>query len=134
MNATVSNPTLDQLRNKAAGTMSDVKHSVDNAANEIRGTASDLTDDVKSDLQQLVASAKSSGKAELAAAADRLSGYMSAIADSANAMQQKGREKVKQAAETTDSYVHDNPWQSVAISAGVGAAIGFGLGCLAARR
>jgi ElaB/YqjD/DUF883 family membrane-anchored ribosome-binding protein len=134
MNSATHNPTLDQLRSKAAGTISDVKNSVDNAANEIRGTASDMTSNVKSDIQQLMDSAKTSGKAELAAAAERLSGYMSSIADSASAMQQKGREKVQQVAESTDTYVHDKPWQSVAIGAGVGAALGFALGCLAARR
>ncbi len=134
MNSATHNPTLDQLRTKAADTISDVKNSVGSAANEIRGTASDMTSNVKSDIQQLMDSAKSSGKAELAAAAERLSGYMSSIADSATAMQQKGREKVQQVAESTDTYVHDKPWQSVAIGAGVGAALGFALGCLAARR
>ncbi len=134
MNSATQTPTLDQLRSKASATISDVKQGVDNAATEIRGTASDLTDTVKSDLQTLVASAKASGKAELAAAAERLSGYMSAVADTAATLQQKGREKVQQAAETTDTYVHDNPWQSIAIGAGVGAAIGFGLGCLVSRR
>lgn len=134
MNSATHNPTLDQLRSKATGTISDVKNSVDNAANEIRGTASEMTSNVKSDIQQLMDSAKTSGKAELAAAADRLSDYMSSIADSASAIQQKGREKVQQVAASTDTYVHDKPWQSVAIGAGVGAALGFALGCLATRR
>ncbi len=134
MSSTAPTQTLDQLRSKASATISDVKHGVENAAGEIRATASDLSDNVKSDLQTLVASAKASGKAELAAAADRLSGYMSAVADTAATLQQKGREKVQQAAETTDTYVHDNPWQSIAISAGVGAAIGLGIGVLISRR
>ena len=84
--------------------------------------------------QQLVESARASGKAELAAAAERLSSYMGAIADSALALKQKGREQVQLVADTTDAYVHDKPWQSVAIGAGIGAAVGFALGCLASRR
>ena len=40
----------------------------------------------------------------------------------------------KEIATSADDYVHDNPWQSVAISAGIGVAIGFALGCLATRR
>jgi ElaB/YqjD/DUF883 family membrane-anchored ribosome-binding protein len=134
MNSTVQNPTLDQLRNKAASTINDVKNDVSSAANEIRGTASTMSSNVKSDIQQLMDSAKTSGKAELAAAAERLTGYMSTIAESATAIQQKGREKVQQVAESTDTYVHDKPWQSVAIGAGIGAAIGFALGCMATRR
>jgi ElaB/YqjD/DUF883 family membrane-anchored ribosome-binding protein len=39
-------------------------------------------------------------------------------------------EKAKVAAQTTDDYVHDNPWQSV----GIAAAIGLVLGALISRR
>jgi len=134
MSTNAQNPTLDQLRSKAASTLGDVKHDVSSAANQMRGAAGEATEAVKADLYQLMEMAKTSGKAELAAVADRLSGYVGAIAESATALQQKGREKVKQVAETTDTYVHDKPWQSVAIGAGVGAAVGFALGCLATRR
>ena len=134
MNTNTQAPSLDQLRAKASAAIGNAKHDVDVAANQIRGTASELTDAVKSDMQQLVESAKVSGKAELAAAAERLSSYLGAIADSANALKQKSREQVQLVADTTDAYVHDKPWQSVAIGAGIGAAVGFALGCLATRR
>jgi ElaB/YqjD/DUF883 family membrane-anchored ribosome-binding protein len=39
-------------------------------------------------------------------------------------------EKAKLAAKATDEYVHENPWQSVIIAAGVGFIIGY----LASRR
>lgn len=134
MNTNAQAPTLDQLRAKASAAIGNAKHDVDAAASQIRDTASELTDAVKSDMQQLMESAKASGKAELAAAAERLSSYMGAIADSAIALKQKGREQVQYVADTTDTYVHDKPWQSVAIGAGIGAAVGFALGCLATRR
>jgi len=38
--------------------------------------------------------------------------------------------KTKAAAETTDAYVHENPWQAV----GVAAAVGFLIGLLIGRR
>ena len=134
MNTNTQAPTLDQLRAKASAAMGNAKHDVDAAASQIRDTAGELTDAVKSDMQQLMQSAKASGKAELAAAAERLSSYVGAVADTATALKQKGREQVQLVADTTDTYVHDNPWQSVAISAGIGVAIGFALGCLATRR
>ena len=136
MNTTLNTASnnLDQLRTNATNAMNDAKGDVSQAAHNIQNTATDLSDNLKADLQQLVASAKTSGKAELAAAAERLSEYMHVMAESANAMQQKGREKIKHAAEVTDTYVHDKPWQSVAIGAGVGAAVGFALGCMATRR
>jgi|GEM_PF-1462183 len=125
---------LDQLRAKTAATMNEAKDDVSQAAQSLKSTASHLSDNLKADLQQLVTSAKTSGKAELAAAAERLSEYMHAMAESANALQQKGREQIKHAADATDTYVHDKPWQSVAIGAGVGAAVGFALGCMTTRR
>ena len=134
MNTNTQAPTLDQLRAKASAAMGNAKHDVDAAASQIRDTAGELTDAVKSDMQQLMQSAKASGKAELAAAAERLSSYVGAVADTATALKQKGREQVQLVADTTDTYVHDNPWQSVAIGAGIGVAIGFALGCLATRR
>lgn len=39
-------------------------------------------------------------------------------------------EKAKVAAKATDAYVHDNPWQSVGVAAG----IGFLIGLLVSRR
>lgn len=45
-------------------------------------------------------------------------------------VEQRVLEKAKQAATTTDHYVHDHPWTAVGIAASVGMLIGF----LAARR
>ena len=36
--------------------------------------------------------------------------------------------KAKAAAESTDNYVHENPWQAVGIAAGVGLVIGLLIG------
>ncbi|MBK6324270.1 DUF883 family protein [Candidatus Aalborgicola defluviihabitans] len=37
-------------------------------------------------------------------------------------------ERTRAAAQATDDYVHDNPWQAVSIGAGVGFLVGFILG------
>lgn len=37
-------------------------------------------------------------------------------------------EVIKEKAKKTDEYVHENPWKSIGIAAGVGVAIGFILG------
>ena len=44
------------------------------------------------------------------------------------AIQQKLGETAKNVSHTTDEYVHDNPWTSVAIVAAVGVLIGFLIG------
>ena len=38
------------------------------------------------------------------------------------------------AADATDEYVHENPWQSIAIGAGVAALIGIAIGVMLADR
>jgi ElaB/YqjD/DUF883 family membrane-anchored ribosome-binding protein len=45
-------------------------------------------------------------------------------------MQDDAVDRARAAARATDEYVHDNPWQAI----GVGAAIGFLVGLVVARR
>ena len=42
--------------------------------------------------------------------------------------------RTRAAAKATDTYVHENPWKSVGISAGVGAGVGLIIGLLISRR
>ncbi|MDR2240171.1 MAG: YqjD family protein [Zoogloeaceae bacterium] len=57
---------------------------------------------------------------------DRLASARENLADAQAAMV----ERTKQVARATDDYVHDNPWRSVGIAAG----IGFFVGLLIGRR
>ncbi len=43
-------------------------------------------------------------------------------------------EKTRATAHATDEYVHENPWQTVAVAAGLSAAIGAVIGMLLCRR
>src|SRR4051794_976154 len=45
--------------------------------------------------------------------------------EKAQEIQTVAMEKGKQAAQTTDEFVHAHPWQAVAISAGIGLVIGM---------
>jgi len=39
-------------------------------------------------------------------------------------LEQAAEKKAKEAAKATDAYVHENPWQAVAIAAGIGVIFG----------
>jgi ElaB/YqjD/DUF883 family membrane-anchored ribosome-binding protein len=43
-------------------------------------------------------------------------------------------EKTKAGARATDEYVHENPWQTVGVAAGLGVVIGVVIGLLLCRR
>ena len=60
----------------------------------------------------------------------KLSDHVDKVKDSLHSAKQHTHTKAREAADATDEYVHDNPWQSV----GVAAAVGFLLGLLVSRR
>ena len=85
---------------------------------------------VVTDAQELLKTVQSEGQTKLT----EVKGQVQAKLD--NAKQMLGQlgtqvqDQAKQAMDTTDTYVRDNPWRAVGISAAVGALIGF----LIARR
>ena len=60
----------------------------------------------------------------------RVEGSLNAARSWVVEIEQAAEEKAKEAAKATDVYVHENPWQAVAIAAG----IGFIFGTLARRK
>lgn len=49
-------------------------------------------------------------------------------------LQDGALERGRAAVQQTDEYVHDNPWQSIAIGAGVAALVGIAIGVMLADR
>jgi ElaB/YqjD/DUF883 family membrane-anchored ribosome-binding protein len=56
---------------------------------------------------------------------DRLQQRMADAKHSLLTLQASATEKAKAAGEAADDYVHDHPWQSMAIGAGVGLLVGL---------
>lgn len=59
---------------------------------------------------------------------ERLRGNLSKAKTSLVDMQAVATERVKAAGHVADEYVHENPWRSVAVGAGVGLIIGLLIG------
>lgn len=55
---------------------------------------------------------------------DHLHGAKQKLAEAESAL----RDKTREAARATDDYVHENPWRSISIAAGVGLVIGLLIG------
>lgn len=65
---------------------------------------------------------------------DRVSSAVKTARDTLMTWEKDMADMTKRAAATTDTYVHENPWKSVAISAAAGTAVGMMLGILLGRR
>ncbi|HEX9447363.1 MAG TPA: DUF883 family protein [Dongiaceae bacterium] len=93
-----------------------MEHSVDEIVSEFRTLAASIDD--------LLAAAGSSKDEVLldlkAKAADRLRQARAALG--------KVEQTAKDVATRSDDYVHDNPWTSIAVGAGVGLVIGLLIG------
>lgn len=89
------------------------------------------------DLRVVIADAEDLLKATAAQQGEKINAVRTRVEASLDAarswvveIEQAAEEKAKEAAKATDVYVHENPWQAIAIAAG----IGFVFGALARRR
>ena len=83
---------------------------------------------VVGDLESMLKATANSADVEVRALADRLRERLGAakarLIDAEHAMLEKGR----QIARTTDDYVHENPWTSIGVAAGMGLLLGIVIG------
>jgi ElaB/YqjD/DUF883 family membrane-anchored ribosome-binding protein len=85
---------------------------------------------VMSDIEALMAASGNKAEGEVAALRMRIQDRLEAAKLRVSDLQHEAVAQARRAAEATDSYVHDHPWQAIGLSAAVGVA----LGVLIARR
>jgi ElaB/YqjD/DUF883 family membrane-anchored ribosome-binding protein len=96
-------------------------------------TAQKLMDDLRavvSDAEALVAATAGEAGGQTESARKRAAESLAHARARLQALEQQAKERVTAAVHEADHYVHENPWQSIAVAAGVGALVGF----LLARR
>jgi ElaB/YqjD/DUF883 family membrane-anchored ribosome-binding protein len=90
-----------------------------------------LTDDVKavfSDAEAMVKATASEAGTKLAVVRDRLQQSLSTARERVSDMEKAVVAKSKAAAQSTDAYVHENPWPSLGAVAAIGVVIGILIG------
>ena len=85
---------------------------------------------VVTDAEELLKAVGREGDAKLSEVRTRVQASLSSAKETLGDVQETVRAGAQKAITTTDTYVHDHPWQAV----GVGAAVGLLVGFLAARR
>ena len=90
--------------------------------------------EVVSDTEQLLKSVAASGNEKSQALRTNVEQSLKLAKDRLREIQEEAVDRTRAAAKATDEYVHDHPWQSLAVVAGISAVIGVVLGLLLNRR
>lgn len=80
---------------------------------------------VVSDAEELLRATAGQTGEKVAVVRERIQENLSLAKERLIAAERVVVEKTKQAAKATDEYVHENPWKSVGIAAGVGLLVGM---------
>ncbi len=93
------------------------------------GARDQLLNDLKSVIQDAETWLRSSSLTgdDLKAAKEKFERTLLGAKDDLLRYQEVVVEKTKEAAKATDEYVHENPWRSIAIGAGVGLLLGVAI-------
>lgn len=117
--------------------MKSASDTAESAVRDLESAASKADSAIKkefqsfvADLENLISSTTSLTGDELSKARDKLGERVAAAKDSLQTMSSDVVSRARDTAKATDEYVHEQPWKSMGVSAGVG----FLLGMLVARR
>jgi len=89
---------------------------------------------VVADTEELLRSAAAVGGDKANAWRSQVEQNLTAAKEKLVRLEHEAVEKTKAAARATDTYVHENPWQAIGITAGVGVLAGLAIGLLLNRR
>jgi ElaB/YqjD/DUF883 family membrane-anchored ribosome-binding protein len=94
-------------------------------------TRDKLVEDVKdvlNDVEQLMRQAASAGEGQAAELRERAASALERAQGKLDGLQRDVRRATREAVQVTDHWVHQNPWSSIGMAAGVGILIGVLVG------
>lgn len=90
--------------------------------------------EVVADTEQLLKSVAAAGGEKTQALRANVEESLARARERLKELQDEATERTRDAARKADRYVHDNPWQSLGIVAGIAAVLGVVVGLLLNRR
>ncbi len=89
---------------------------------------------VLADSEQLLKAMASAGGEKAQALRGDLERKLAMARERLDEIEEVALARTREAAKQADEYVHEHPWQSIAVAAGMGAAVGVVLGLILNRR
>lgn len=127
---TTFDSTAESPRNGRQRAKSELGESVRNAKN----TISDEMKSFVSDVEDVVKRVADVSDADVALVRQRIQAVIESAKEGVTTTAAQVKRQAQRAAEQTDEYVHESPWQAIGIGAAVAAALGITIGYFAARR
>ena len=100
-------------------------HNQNHTAKELASGISNEFKSFLSDVEDLVKQTTTLTGEDLSRAKDKLSARIGAAKDTVAAAGVAISDSARSAAASTNEYVHDQPWKSISIGAGIGLLLGF---------
>src|SRR5258708_28452577 len=89
---------------------------------------------VPSDIEELLKAIANAGGEKAQGLRDDLDRNLQAARERLGRLEERAREGTRAAANQADNYVHENPWQSIALAAGIAPIAGGVVGPLISRK
>lgn len=112
--------------NSNANVMDTVENAVEPVQDSVRTAARTGSQEFRNliaDVEELIKRVAHVDDADLARAREKLQHTLTAAKTAVHDGTERVKTTARQAADTTDHYVHENPWSAVGIAAAAGAAI-----------
>jgi ElaB/YqjD/DUF883 family membrane-anchored ribosome-binding protein len=112
--------------NSNANVMDTVENAMEPVQDSARTAARNGSQEFRNliaDVEELIKRVAHVDDASLARAREKLQNSLTAAKTAVNDGTERVKTTARQAADTTDHYVHENPWSAVGIAAAAGAAI-----------
>jgi ElaB/YqjD/DUF883 family membrane-anchored ribosome-binding protein len=100
-----------------------MKESIENRIEDLAGTRGEIGEFVD-EVLELLSGARDRGQEDLSELRERVKGSAQRLKEGAVKGQRELRAAAESAAGKADDYVHENPWQVVAVAAAVGVVLG----------
>ena len=126
--------TFDSTQAELRNSKQRIKNDFAEGARNVKDTASDEFKNFVTDVEEVVKRVANVSDADVARVREKVQAAIASTKSGIAYSAENLKRQAKQAAEYTDDYVRESPWQAIGIGAALAAVLGLSIGFFAARR